>query len=236
MSGATKALFPRGPMMQALILNTAGGLTGGDRFEAEIAVGEGSHLTVTTQAAERAYRAASGQAELRTRASVAAGGGLHWLPQELILFDGCAIDRRLTIDLAADATLLLVEPVIFGRAAMGEVVRAGHLRDVIDIRRAGAPLYRDHLWLTGDLAARMARPALGGGAGAMACVLLVAPDAEAQLTALRPALPPLCGASLPAPDVLALRLLAADGFVLRQTLLPLLDRLSRNRLPISWRL
>lgn len=236
MSGATKALFPRGAGMQALILNTAGGLTGGDRFDAVFTLGAGSHLTVTTQAAERAYRAASGQAELRSAVTVASGASLHWLPQELILFDGCALDRRLSVDLAADARLLLVEPVIFGRRAMGEVLRDAHLRDVIDIRRDGAPLYRDHVCLTGDLAGRLARPAIGGGAGAMACVLLVAPEAEAMLTILRPLLPATCAASLPAPDVLALRLLAGDGHALRQTLLPVLDRLSRDSLPISWRL
>ena len=88
-----------------------------EKVEVSAAVGAGACLTLTTQAAERAYRAAAGWGDVQSTVSVAAGATLHWLPQELILFDGCALSRRLRIDLAADARALVVEPVIFGRAA-----------------------------------------------------------------------------------------------------------------------
>jgi urease accessory protein len=235
--GALKALFPRrAGGLEAIVINTAGGLTGGDRLTLEARAGAGSSLCLTTQAAERAYRAAEGVARVETQLVAEAGAELLWLPQELILYEGARLQRRLRADLAPDARLLLVEPVIFGRAAMGERLHDITFRDRIEIRRAGQPLYGDGLALTGDAVARMARPALGRGAGAMAQLVFVAPEARGHLSALRAALPETGGASLLAEDVLLLRLLAEDGHALRQSLLPILDRLSRDRLPTSWRL
>lgn len=235
--GAMKALFPRrSPGVEAIVINTSGGLTGGDRLAVEARAGAGSSLCLTTQAAERAYRANAGVARMDTALTVEAGAEMLWLPQELILYDGARLERRLSADLAADARFLLVEPVILGRAAMGETLRDVTFRDRIEIRRDGAPLYCDGLSLRGDVAAQMARPALGRGAGAMAQVVFVSPDAEARLGAVRALLPACGGASMLGPDLLVVRLLAGDGHALRTTLLPILDRLSRDRLPTSWRL
>ena len=161
---------------------------------------------------------------------------LHWLPQELILFEGARLRRRLRADLASDARLLLVEPVIFGRGAMGEHLNDVGFDDRIEVWREGVPLYVDAVHLTGDLEARMARAALGGGAGAMASLVYVAPDAEAHLPPLREMLPETCGVSLMREDLLILRMLARDSLNLRRSLLPVLDRLSRDTLPTSWRL
>ena len=97
-SGAFKALFPRrSPIVEAIVLNTAGGVTGGDRFQLSAEVGQGAHLTLTTQAAERAYRSSDGWGRMDSAVSVEDGATLHWLPQELILFDGCALRRRLRV-------------------------------------------------------------------------------------------------------------------------------------------
>ncbi|SIT04019.1 urease accessory protein [Roseivivax lentus] len=239
--GALKMLFPvRTPRAEAILINTAGGLTGGDRLQLSVEVQAGAHLTMTTQAAERVYRAREDTARVTSDITVGAGAHLSWLPQELIVYEGGALDRRLAIDLDASASLLMVEPVIFGRRAMAETLRAGHLSDRIRVSRAGRPLYLDGTELHGDIAATLARRALGQGAGAMASLLYVAPDAGAHLdalrAALRAALPATGGASLLAPDTLALRCLAEDGFALRAALLPILDRLSRDTLPASWRL
>jgi len=243
-SGSSKLIFPdtHRPDLEAVLVNTAGGITGGDRFDVQIGVTAGASLTVTTQAAERAYRAQTGEiAQVTTRLSVAAQARLHWLPQELILFERCALSRRLEIDLEPGAQLLMVEPVVLGRAAMGETLHDVQFRDRIRINRANAPIYIDGVDLRGDAAAQMARPATGGGAGAMASVVLASPDARGALAAVRPLLPQTLmresgGASLLAPDLLVIRLLAADSYLLRRSLLPLLDHLSRNTLPLSWRL
>lgn len=235
--GSMKALFPRrSGRVEAIAINTSGGLTSGDHLEIGARAGARSHLTLTTQAAERAYRAASGFARMETDLSAGSGAVLHWLPQELILFEGASLCRRLTCELAADARLLLVEPVVFGRAAMGETLRTVSFDDRIAVNRAGVALYHDALHLNGDLVALLARRATGAGAGAMASVLYIAPDAEAHLSALRDLLPDTGGATLLRPDVLALRLLAADSHELRRSLVPVLDRLSADTLPTSWRL
>lgn len=236
-SGAMKAMFPRRPgPLEAIVINSAGGITGGDRLRISAEAGEGAHLVLTTQAAERAYRAARGWGAVDSRLRAAPGARLFWLPQELILYQGAALRRRLRIALAGDARLLMVEPVIFGRAAMGERLTDASLHDRIEITRDGVALYHDAVRLEGDLQARLARAGIAAGAGAMASVVYVGPEAEAHLPAVRAALPAAGGASLLRPDLLAVRLLAEDGFLLRRHLLPVLDRLSQDTLPTSWRL
>ncbi|MGY3668964.1 urease accessory protein UreD [Marinovum sp. KMM 9989] len=237
-AGSYRALFPRcDAMLQAICINTSGGVTGGDRLTLEASVGEGAALGLTTQAAERAYRSREGDfGHVTSALRVGPGATLHWMPQELILYDGCALSRKLSVDLAADARLLLVEPVIFGRAAMGERLTSGRFHDRIEVRRAGRPLYYDAVQLNGAISDQLAQTAVAGGAGAMASLLYVAPDAEAQLAPMRARLPDTGGASLLAPDALVLRILAPDSHVLRQLLLPILDRLSDDTLPVSWRL
>jgi len=235
--GASKVLFPQGrPGLEAIVLNTSGGLTGGDRFSFDGAVGTEAWMTVTSQAAERGYRADTGVARVTNHVRVAESGRLHWLPQELILFDGAALERRLTVDLSMRSELLLVEPVLFGRAAMGERIATLFFHDQVRICRDGLPLYTDAMRFGPEAPAQLAQLAGAKGSAAMANLVYVAPDAEARLTALRPMLPALAGASLLHPDLIAVRVLAEDGFALRQVLLPLLDMLSGGTLPISWRL
>ncbi|SEW26869.1 urease accessory protein [Cognatiyoonia koreensis] len=236
-SGSLKLLFPRvyGPALQGVLINTAGGVTGGDRFNVKVDVPFGAHLTLTTQAAERAYRAQSGETgQVQGRIRVADGGRLDWLPQETIVFDGAAMRRRLDISLSGTARLLMCEPLIFGRAAMGETVRSGRFHDRISIIRDGIPVFCDAIALTGDITAHLAKATIAGGAGAMATLVYVAPDAESHLPTLRDGLGATAGASLLAPDVLVMRVLAPDGFLLRKTLCPILTALSGTTLPRPW--
>ncbi|WP_282093106.1 urease accessory protein UreD [Epibacterium ulvae] len=235
-SGAMKALFPRTEEVQAILINTSGGLTGGDQLDIEACAGTNSALSLTTQAAERAYRAQSGVARVTTNLRVQSGAELNWLPQELILFQGAALQRSLAIQLEEDARVLMIEPVVFGRTAMGETITELSFRDRVSITRAGRPVYRDGLDMTGDATAQLARRAVAQGAKAMASLVYIAPDAEAHLPVLRQMLNDTSGVSLKSADLLVGRLLASDSFELRKMLLPILDRLSSDRLPTSWRL
>ncbi|WP_299964133.1 urease accessory protein UreD [uncultured Roseobacter sp.] len=238
MAGALKLLFPRssGPL-HVVAINSAGGITGGDRFDLTAEAGAESTLVLTTQAAERAYRAQPGQTgKVTTRLSVRAGASLRWLPQETILYECAALSRRLEVDLELDARFLMVEPVIFGRTAMGEEARGLRFRDRIRIHRAGQPIYADGVDLMGDVPAQLDRPAVGDGARAMANLVCVAPEAEAHLGTVRQMAGPLAGASLLGPDILVMRMLARDGFDLRRHLVPILEYLTDNDLPASWRL
>lgn len=238
-AGSFKCLFPRGNNLHldAVLLNTAGGVTGGDQFRFSGAVAAETALTVTTQACERAYKAQPRQTgRIRNAVTVSAGGRLNWLPQETILFDGSALDRRLVVDLEPGASALLVEPLVLGRPAMGETLTDVNLRDRIEIRRDGRPIFLDAMAFTGDLRAHMARPNIANGAGAMALIVLVSPTAEAHLTPIRDLLPETAGASLIQSDLLAVRILASDSHSLRRSLLPLLRRLNNDTLPRCWML
>lgn len=239
MSGSLKCLFPRCDKagVEAVLINTGGGITGGDRFDIAAEAAPGTTLKLTTQAAERAYRAQPGEVgRLSTTLRVGQDARLHWLPQETILFNGSALTRSLSVDLQLGSSLLLVEPLIFGRVAMGEVLTDARFYDCIDIRRMGQPLFLDRTALDGNIAAHLARPHVANGAHAMALIVYVAADAGARLTRLRAILPETAGASLIGDDVLVARCLAADGFALRQTVLPALKSLSDAELPKCWML
>ena len=192
-AGCLKARFPR-PVTpgwaDVTTLNTSGGVASGDRLFSEFAVGPGARATVSAQAAERFYRAPAGglPSFVRTRIDVADGAAAEWLPQETILFDNCALDRRLEINLAPDAWFLGIESLVFGRAAMGERVEQAWLRDSLRVRRDGRWLMHDAVRMDGPVAAMLSRTAVAAGARAVATLLHVAPDAAAFLTPVREAL------------------------------------------------
>lgn len=229
--GAAKVRFPEGTH-EAVLINTGGGLAGGDEFSFDIAAGAGARLTVTTQAAERVYRTLGPPAAITTTLTAGPGALFAWLPQETILFDGASLSRTLTADIAADAALLAVEAVIFGRKEMGEVIRSVALRDRWRIRRSGRLVFADDIAIEGALPRSAATL---GGAGAMATLLYVAADAEARLDRLRGA---VTGGGASAWDgKLVAKMLAADGFALRKALIPALCVLAGGAgLPKVWSL
>ena len=236
--GSAKCMIPRVPgRIDAVLLNTAGGITGGDRFDWRAEAGPGATLTVATQTAERLYRAEPGApARVTTRLTLGAGARLDWLAQETILFDGCAVERRLEADIAADATLTVLEPLVLGRAAMGETVRTGHFTDDWRIRRAGRLIYADALRLSGRVAEIAARPACWGANRAAASLLHVAPEAGDRLGPLRRVMSAtgVEGGASAWDGMLACRLLAPDGQRLRAALLALLPVLRPDPLPRVW--
>ncbi len=236
-SGASKVTFPRRTdALEGIFLNTSGGLTGGDKFSASFTAGAHSNLVLSTQAAERGYRSHSGPAQVRTQLTVETDASLHWLPQELIAFDGINLDRQLDIEMAEGAELVAVEAVVFGRRAMGETRIKGQLNDRITLRQNGTVVYWDKIALKGAISQQLERPAIAAGMTALASVLYVGPRAQALLPKIRDTLPATGGASLVTPDVLTIRVLAQDSFLMRQTLVPLLHRLTDTTLPRSWSL
>lgn len=231
-AGSAKAISLPGP--ELVVINTSGGLTGGDRLSVDLTVGDGCAVTATTQTAERFYRAAEGTARITVTARVGAAARLDWLPQETILFQGCAADRRTEIDLATDATCLTVETLILGRAAMGETLTRVALRDWRLIRRAGQPVHLDPLALD---PARLGTGAPGlAGARALSTVVLCAQGAEDALAAARATLsePGITAAATGFDGRLIVRLMAPDGWPLRRQLLRLLTTLRPRPLPRVW--
>ncbi|HXA22802.1 MAG TPA: urease accessory protein UreD [Acetobacteraceae bacterium] len=237
-AGCLKARFPRpehADWSSVVTLNTSGGIAGGDRLDSAFSVRTGARATIAAQAAERFYRSLPGGApsQVRTRIVVADGAAVEWLPQETILFDCCALDRRLHVELAADAWFLGVESLVFGRAAMGESVELASLRDVIQVRRAGRLLWHDAIRLDGAVAATLQRPAIADGARAVATLVHVAPDVERALDTVRAA-SPHCGVSA-WNGMLIARMIAADGASLRKMAVAVLNVLRAGRpLPRVW--
>ena len=224
--GCAKVRLPHthSDALQAVLMNTAGGLTGGDRIDWTVEAGAGAKLVITTPACERVYRSNSGDAVVHNRLSAASGAHIDWLPQETILFEGGRLDRWLEADLADGATLTAVEAVLLGREAMGEAARGARLRDNWRIRRNGRLIHAEATTLSGDAAERDANSLLAG-ALAFATILHVAEDAGRRLEAVRALLPETGGASLVG-ERLTIRLLAESGIALRRSLSPIIALLS----------
>ncbi len=154
-------------------VNTSGGIADGDVLDSNFTIGTGARATIASQAAERFYRALpdSDASRVHTQIAVEQGGAAEWLPQETILFDRCVVRRRLQVELAESARFLGIESLVFGRAAMGEVVDRGSLHDTIELRRGGRLLLRDAIRLEGNVAAMLGRKAIADRARAVATVV-----------------------------------------------------------------
>ena len=189
--GCLKARLPRPQnpeILEAVTMNIGGGIAGGDSLTTDITLHPGARASISSQAAERVYRALNAPSRITTTINVAPGAALAHLPQETILFDGFALTRTLDINLAPTATYIGVESLIFGRQAMGETIRTGALNDTISLKIGGKLVFQDITRLNGDIAAQLARKAVADGAMAVASLIYAAPDAEARLPALRAAL------------------------------------------------
>ncbi|MCW2336090.1 urease accessory protein [Sphingobium sp. B2D3A] len=237
--GCLRVRVPRGPAVEAVVINTSGGLCGGDSIDQRVAWAEDTASLLTTQAAEKVYGSTGPACTVATRLHVGPRASAEWLPQETILFDGARLERMTDIALEADAALLWCESVVFGRLARGEQCSTGQLLDRVRVRRGGALIYADALALGKAPAAQLSRPALGNGALASAVLLAIGGDALTRLDAVRAALEDhpdvLAGASL-WNGILAVRLLARDPPALRRCLAASLKLLrGRPDLPGLWR-
>src|SRR5262249_38536890 len=224
---------PPSRALEAVIVNTAGGVAGGDQLAVDIAVGEGASLTVTSAAAEKIYRTLGPEADIRVRLAVQRRGALTWLPQETILFDRARLRRAIDVELAADASLVLAEALVFGRAAMGETVEQGSLFDRWRVRRGGKLIYAETVRLADAIRARLSARVVAAGGAALA-TLLVVPGAESRIAAFR-ALSDWRGeVGVSAWNGFALaRFVAPDGAALRHDLLAALTSLGTT-VPRLW--
>jgi urease accessory protein len=185
-AGPSRLRFPRGRgALEAVLVNTAGGVACGDTFAIEIDLDPGADAVLTTTAAEKIYRSDGPVSRIENRLILGEGARLAWLPQETILFDRARVRRRFEADLAEGAALIAVEVVAFGRAAHGERITDGLFADAWRVRRGGRLAYADNLLLEGAISDRLARPAIGGGARACATLLDLSDGAEGRLEEAR---------------------------------------------------
>lgn len=228
--GSLKIRLPSGSS-QAILINTAGGMAGGDDYAVDLAVEKGGRLSVTSQAAERVYRSLGPAAAFRVRHRVAAKAALFWLPQETILFDGSSLHRAVDVDLAEDADFLGLESTVLGRGESGEVIRSMQFGEDWTIRREGRLVHAERLRIEGSPPRSLA---CLGGAHAFATLVFASPRAEEHLSRVLPLLNAASGASA-WKGKLVLRLLAEDGFRMRKLLLAILPVLVPSaELPGLW--
>jgi urease accessory protein len=217
-----RVLMPRSigdEIPHVVLLNTAGGLVGGDRISVAVDAGPGARVLVTGQAAEKVYRSDGPLVEIANTLAIGDRGWLEWMPQETILFDGCRLDRRLRLDLAGDARCLAAEMVVFGRRARGETVERAIFADRWDLRRDGRLQWCDALAIGPEAGTQLRGAFAFAGAAAMATLVYAARDAARHLDGVRALLAEQSGiAATCLGEVLVLRALASDPAPLRRDL------------------
>lgn len=233
-SGGFRVKFPKGPACEAVVVNTAGGMTGGDALDIKIALAPGADAAVATQSAEKIYRSDGAETVVAADLRLGAGARLTWAPQETILFNGARLRRSLAVDMAGDAALLAAEIMVYGRAAMGETLTDAALADRWRVRRDGRLIFADDVRLSGDVAAALARPAVGNGAAAAATLLHVAPDAADRLEALRASSSPCEWGAGTWNGMLCARFVGADAAAVRAGVVAALTLLGGRPPPRVW--
>ena len=183
-----RALFPRpriDDVVEAVVVNTSGGLVGGDRLDVRISLRRGARALVTTQAAEKVYRSLGPDCQVAVDIDVAEGAWLEWLPQQTIVFDGSRLRRRTTLTAASGSRVLAGEVLVFGRVARGESLNRGLVHDEWRVCIGNRLAWADSLHLDGDLTSIFSAPAGLLGSVAMATFICVAGDADRWLPASR---------------------------------------------------
>ncbi|MDP3314654.1 MAG: urease accessory protein UreD [Devosia sp.] len=219
--------------LQAVLINTAGGLTGGDDVRWEANAAPGARMVFTTQACERVYRSLGDDARVSTHLTARAGAHVDWLPQETILFEGGRLNRSLDVDLDEGASLFAVEAILLGREAMGEAARSARLTDNWRIRRNGRLIHAEATRLSADPLERDGLSLLDGRL-AFATMLYIGADAERKLDRARSLLGSDAGVSMIG-ERLVVRAVAVSGLALRRTIAPIIAELSgAGALPRLW--
>jgi urease accessory protein len=240
--GSAKIRLPKkyDEFSEAVLINTAGGLTGGDQLDWNVKLDANTKAVLTTQACEKSYKASSGTAQVSTHISVGNEAICHWLPQETILYEGSSLSRTLNIELEANSRLIAMEAVMLGREAMGENVKACYFKDRWRIVRDGRILFADDVKLEGDIEKLASQNALMAGHKAFATLVYCGPEDDDHLNLIATELQTIIKNTAMALSAfegkIVARFLSCDTYQLRASLSPILKKLSGNDLPRVWRI
>jgi len=181
-------VFPRigdDLVKEAVIINSSGGTAGGDRLEIEVVALNNASVAVTTQAAEKIYRALDRPAQVATKLKACGTSKLAWLPQETIVFNQARVRRQTEIELCSGAELIALEWLVLGRAARGEEVVSGHISDSWRIKRDGHLIWADGFRVSDEVFAQLHRKALLSNWKAVATLIYFGPGLDTRLRILR---------------------------------------------------
>jgi urease accessory protein len=241
----TRVMFPQigdGTVKEAVIINSSGGIAGGDRIDLEVIALNKASVAVTSQAAEKVYRALDRPARVVTRLKAHEAAKLAWLPQETILFDRARVCRQTEVDLCSGAELMALEWLVLGRAARGEEMVSGHIADTWRVKRDGRLIWADGFYVADEAFAQLHRKALLASCKAVGTLIYFGPALETRLQVLREIASSLeCKCAATAVGTLIIVRFAADACSdLRRGLRRLLDQFSLElgpgpfRVPKMW--
>jgi urease accessory protein len=240
-----RIMFPRAggaPVEEAVLINTAGGIAGGDRLECHVTALANASIAVTSQAAEKVYRALSEPARITTKLKAWEAAKLAWLPQETILFNGGRLSRETEIELSSGAELFALEWLVLGRAAHGEKMVDGHVTDTWRVKRDGRLIWADCFRATDEMFPQLSRAALLSNCKAVATLICFGPYLDARLERLRDIARLLecqCAATSVS-GLIIVRFAATVSYDLKRALCSLLQQFSRElgpgpfRVPKMW--
>ena len=228
--GAARIRLPdtHGASLEAVLINTAGGLTGGDEVKWDIKAGQNTQGVVTTQACEKIYKSTGDAACVTSNIHVKAGARLDWLPQETILFERAHLNRSLTVRLEGDARFMALEAVMLGREAMGETVLHATFKDRWRIYRDEKLIHADDIAIKGDIPDIQAASSTLNAHAAFASFVYCGPE---DMDVLRAVLAKHfegaqnLGIGVSAMDgKITARFLSRDCYELRKTIIPFLNK------------
>jgi urease accessory protein len=183
-----RIMFPRTgrrAVEEAVFINTAGGVAGGDRLETDVTALAHASIAVTSQAAEKVYRALNEPARVATRLTACEAAKLAWLPQETIVFNWGRLNRKTEIELSPEAELLALEWLVLGRAASGEELVGGQITDSWRIKIDGRLIWADSFRATGEMFSHLHRRALLANCRAVGTLVYFGPQLDTRLEFLR---------------------------------------------------
>jgi urease accessory protein len=183
-----RIMFPRTSpraIEEAVLINTAGGVAGGDRLGFWITALPGASIAVTSQAAEKVYPALYEPARVSTSLKAQHSARLAWLPQETIVFNWARLHRTTEIDLFSGAELLALEWLVLGRAAHGEVIAGGNIIDNWRLKRDGRLIWADSFRITDEIFPHLRTKALLSNCSAIATLVYFGPYLDKRLDFLR---------------------------------------------------
>ena len=236
-SGSSKIILPKTyqPAREAVFLNTAGGIAGGDEFKISIRA-DNCAITATTQAAERIYDGRRVNAHMHIHLDAREKAQLHWLPQETILFQGAALERHIHLDMDEDCECLLAETLIFGREAMGEIIEQCQLNDQWRLYCAGKLFHAEAMKIDDDAQRLLQHRAGGNGARFLSTIIYAGPQIERRMQGLNlsPTNSEFISAVSSWNQKIIIRLLGPNCHAARRELYRILQQLRQTALPRVW--
>ncbi|WP_171108771.1 MULTISPECIES: urease accessory protein UreD [Streptomyces] len=202
---------------RVMLVGAMSGPLGGDHFTVEAGVEAGARLLVGSAAATIALPGqAKGEARYDVRLTVADGGELRWLPEQLISACGSDLHMHTRADVGPAARLVLREEQVLGRA--GE--EPGRLTSRLSVRIAGRAVLDQELSCGPGAPGGWDGPAGLGGHRAVGQLVVVRPEfaqrpVPARVLGEGAAVMPLAGpaalVTAVAPDALRLRRLLDEA-------------------------